>query len=51
MFILEDAEFTTTHPNPDNERDTEKLLDRLTTVHDIHRERNRQELPTIVTGG
>ena len=32
IFILEDATFTTVHPNPTNERDTDKLLESLTTV-------------------
>lgn len=33
IFILEDATFTTVHPNPTNERDTDLLLASLTTVH------------------
>lgn len=33
MFMLEDVVFTTVHPNPTNERDTDKLLESLTTVH------------------
>ena len=48
MFIIEDTEFTTVHPNPDEERDTDILLDRLVVVHDSHRERNKHEPKTIV---
>lgn len=40
MLILEDTVFTTVHPNPDNEKDVNVLLERMTTVHDVHRERN-----------
>lgn len=44
MLILEDTVFTTVHPNPDNERDVNALLERMTTVHNIHRERNEMVL-------
>ena len=40
MLILEDTVFTTVHPNPDNEKDVNVLLERMTTVHDVHRVRD-----------